>query len=366
MRSTVGTRDPWLDNAKMALVTLVVVGHAWTLLPQGRLPSHLYDFVYAWHVPAFVLVTGYLSRSFDYSPTRLWQLVRTVAVPYVAFECLMALFRVHVGGEELGTIFLDPHWPMWYLAALFCWRLLTPLFAPMPGGLALAVVLSLGAGMWAGDALDLARVVGLLPFFVLGLKARAEWLELLHGRFPRVLAVAVLAGIWYLSGYTDRFLSTEWLYYRTEYVDLDVSDERAMLIRAAVLVVGLAGALAFLALVPRRDGWFARMGAFTLVVYLCHGFVVKAALYAGVPGWAEGHPLLAVLLVTLGALATALLLAAPGVGSRLQHAVDPFGYARRRVDDAVALSEAARAVAATEDAAAPREHVPERTASLSV
>ena len=27
------SRDPWFDNAKMALVTLVVVGHAWTLLP---------------------------------------------------------------------------------------------------------------------------------------------------------------------------------------------------------------------------------------------------------------------------------------------------------------------------------------------
>ena len=27
------TRDAWFDNAKMALVLLVVVGHAWTLLP---------------------------------------------------------------------------------------------------------------------------------------------------------------------------------------------------------------------------------------------------------------------------------------------------------------------------------------------
>ena len=29
----VKVRDPWFDNAKMALVVLVVVGHAWTLLP---------------------------------------------------------------------------------------------------------------------------------------------------------------------------------------------------------------------------------------------------------------------------------------------------------------------------------------------
>ena len=28
-------RDPYFDNAKMLLVTLVVVGHGWTLLPDG-------------------------------------------------------------------------------------------------------------------------------------------------------------------------------------------------------------------------------------------------------------------------------------------------------------------------------------------
>ena len=110
----------------MALVLLVVVGHAWTLLPHTVLNDHLYDFLYAWHVPAFVFVTGYLSRSFTWAPRRLWQLVRTVVVPYVIFECALALFRIYVGGERLEDLFSDPHWPMWYLAALFFWRLAHP------------------------------------------------------------------------------------------------------------------------------------------------------------------------------------------------------------------------------------------------
>src|SRR3712207_2073955 len=125
----------------MALVTLVVVGHTWTLLPETMLNRHLYDFLYAWHVPAFVLVTGYLSRSFAYTSTRMWQLVRTVAVPYVLFECLLALFRVHVGGENLQNLFANPHWPMWYLSALFFWRLMTPIFRGVPGWVAGPVAL---------------------------------------------------------------------------------------------------------------------------------------------------------------------------------------------------------------------------------
>jgi len=60
------TRDPWLDNIKMTLVTLVVVGHSWGLLGATTLDLHLYDFLYYWHIPAFVLITGHLSRSFDW------------------------------------------------------------------------------------------------------------------------------------------------------------------------------------------------------------------------------------------------------------------------------------------------------------
>jgi fucose 4-O-acetylase-like acetyltransferase len=53
-------RDPWLDNAKMVLVTIVVVGHMMVLVPDGGAKSHTYDFIYYFHIPAFVLVTGYL------------------------------------------------------------------------------------------------------------------------------------------------------------------------------------------------------------------------------------------------------------------------------------------------------------------
>ena len=100
----------------------------WTLLSDAGAKVWLYDFLYYWHVPAFVIVTGYLSRNFDYSHDRLRALFRTVVVPYMVFELVLALFRVYVGHEDINDIWADPHWPMWYLAALFFWRLFTPLF----------------------------------------------------------------------------------------------------------------------------------------------------------------------------------------------------------------------------------------------
>jgi fucose 4-O-acetylase-like acetyltransferase len=338
-------RDPWFDNAKMALVLLVVVGHAWTLLPANTLNDHLYDFLYAWHVPAFVLVTGYLSRSFTYAPERLWQLVRTVVVPYVVFECAIALFRIHVGGEKLEDLFSDPHWPMWYLSALFFWRLLTPVFNRISRisaavAVAVAVVVSLVAGLYAGDTLDLARVLGLLPFFVLGLTATPERLERLRAPWARNGAVLVFVAIAVLATWTDTWARTEWLYYRSQYGELDVGDGRAVLTRAVLLLIGTLGACAFLALVPRVSGWFTRMGAATLVVYLFHGFAIKGAEYAGYLGWAADHAAVSLVVTTLAAAGLALLLAWRPVAAVLTHAVDPFGTAERHVQEAVRLADA--------------------------
>lgn len=336
-------RDPWLDNAKMALVTLVVIGHAWELLPPDELNSRIYDFLYAWHMPAFVFIAGYLTRTFDYSPERLWQLVRTVVVPYVVFECLLALFRLHVGGERLEDLFTDPHWPLWFLAALACWRLLTPLFLALPAVLAVlvAVLVSLAAGTMDADTvrfLDLARVLGFLPFFVLGLHTTSDRLELLRGPAVRWQAGAVLGGVWLLSARSDDLAGTQWLYYSVPYADLGATDAEGALTRLGVLAVGGAAGLAFLALVPRVDGWFTRMGSATLVVYLCHGFVVLGLGYAGFDDWAAQHPGQALpVTVVVGAL-LAIGLAARPVARRLELVVDPFGHAEQQVQQAVELT----------------------------
>ncbi len=353
------TRDPWFDNAKMALVTLVVVGHAWTLLPDTALDNQLYDFLYAWHVPAFVLVTGYLSKGFAWNRTRMWQLVRLVAVPYLIFEAAIALFRIYVGGEKLEDLFADPHWPMWYLAALFFWRLMTPVFKALPGvvPVVLAVAMSLAAGLYFSDTLDLARVFGLLPFFVLGLVTTPERLERLRSRAARVAAVVVFAVLAVLSRFTDQLAETEWLYYRARYDELVSSDLEAVVIRSVLLVIGTAGALAFLALVPRRGGWFARMGAASLVVYLFHGFAVKGAEYAGFGGWADQHAGLALVITTVAGVGLALLLAWRPVATRLTDVVDPFGYAERHTHKAARLADVVDVVVETpvEDLAAGLE-----------
>ena len=321
-------RDPFLDNAKLLLVTLVVVGHAWVLMPEAPSAFPAYTFLYAWHVPAFVVVTGYLSRGFTFSRANLRKLTRTVIAPYLVFETLLALFRIAVGKEHLGSpLYLDPHWPMWYLAVLFLWRLATPLLTRMPRPMAVAVVVSLLGGLVDSDVLDISRATGLLPFFVLGLTVTREQLERLARPRERVMAATAMVVAFVVAAFVAEPLSIEWLYWRSSYGAMGVPAWPGMAGRAGLIVVAGVLALSALALVPRSRRWFTPLGAASLVVYLCHGFAVKTAQYAGVGGLVERDEVTAFLLITGGAVLLALALAATPVARRLNRLVDPINTA---------------------------------------
>ena len=265
----------------------------------------------------------------------MWQLVRTVAVPYLLFECALALFRIYVGGEQLEDLFRDPHWPMWYLSALFFWRLLTPVFTRMPPRWRSRSPsrLSLVAGLYAGDTLDMARVLGLLPFFVLGLTR--------HAGAARAAPCqpGAAAPRWSSSSrsrcvatWTDRLAQ-----HRVALLPLAVRRARRRRRAgdahpAVLLAIGTARRLAFLALVPRVSGWFTRMGAARWSSTCSTGSSSRAPSTPATGLGRADHVRLAG--VTHARRRRRSPCCWPGRRwpRVLTHVVDPFGYAERHID----------------------------------
>src|SRR6476469_186875 len=80
--SACAKRDPFFDNAKFLLIVLVVIGHNWyPLIGQSRAVKAAYMVVYAFHMPAFVLLSGYFSRHFEATPVQVRKLIRGVLLP---------------------------------------------------------------------------------------------------------------------------------------------------------------------------------------------------------------------------------------------------------------------------------------------
>ena len=322
------SRDPFFDNAKLLLVTLVVIGHAWVLMPDAPSSFPAYTFLYAWHVPAFVVVTGYLSRSFRFTRPHLRKLLTTVVAPYLVFETLLATFRIVIGKESMGSpLYIDPHWPMWYLSVLFLWRLATPLLLRVPKPLVVAVAVSLLGGLIQSDVLDVSRATGLLPFFVLGLVMTREQLDRLAETRVRIWAAGAMVVAFVVAAVVAEPMNVEWLYWRSSYDAMNATVWQGLAGRLGMILVAGALALAALSLMPRSHRWFTPLGGASLVVYLCHGFFVKTAQYAGVGGLVEHDEVTAFVLITLASVLLALVLSATPVARRLNKLVDPISTA---------------------------------------
>ncbi|CUR57465.1 putative Acyltransferase 3 [metagenome] len=316
-------RDPWLDNVKLTLVTLVVVGHSWTLLASTDAQRQAYDFLYFWHIPAFVLITGYLSRSFSWNRRGFRSLVTTCVVPYVIFEAALYVLRSTLGENLDGPIWWVPHWAMWYLCVLLLWRLATPLLKRHPGWIPVSVVASLLVGLIPGDELALQRAVGLLPFFVVGLHLDRRALDALSAAWLKPVALAAFAWIWVVAGSMDDWGRSLFLLYDDSYAGLGWSAGTGMQVRLTVMAIGLLGAVAALILIPRGRSALTSLGSASLVVYLFHTFVITAADHAGWGDLDAGHPMLWMAVTTMLAIGLALGLASAPVARVLGPVVDP-------------------------------------------
>ncbi|WP_405872762.1 acyltransferase family protein [Streptomyces sp. NBC_00005] len=320
-------RDAFFDNAKYLAIVLVAMGHSWEPLKgDSRVLEGVYTVVYSFHMPAFIIISGYFSRSFDMRPDRLRRLVTGVLVPYVLFETAYSLFKRYGDHDPSMTVsLLDPWYLTWFLMALFIWRLTTPLWKcvrwPLP--IALGVAMFGAVSPEIGDDLDLQRVLQFLPYFVLGLCMKPEHFQMVRTRRMRILSVPVVAAALVFGWWAVPRMNTAWFYHRDAAQELAAPWWTGPVMVLALFGCSLLLTACFFAWVPRRRMWFTALGAGTLYGYLLHGFVVKAGDFYGWfdHGWMRKP--LGEIAVTVAAAAIVTVLCTPPVQRVFRFAMEP-------------------------------------------
>ncbi|MFJ5935710.1 acyltransferase family protein [Streptomyces sp. NPDC093071] len=303
------------------------MGHLWPAVIEGsRATRGLYMLVYAFHMPVFILISGYLSRSYTGRPDQLKRLLTGVAVPYLFFEVAYTLFIRWGTGAFRPFSLLRPSYLMWFLIALFVWRLTTPFWRvvrwPVATSLMIAGLASVTPAI--GAALDLTRVLQLLPYFVIGLSMRPEHFALLRRRPVRIVSAVVLAAAVPFFYWQAPAFHLNWFYRSRSVQEMGADVEWGMFLVAALFLGTLVLAAAFLSLVPGTRRWFTVLGAGTICGYVLHGFLIRGAQYLGL---FEDHPWLTTapgrVAVTLVALTAMTLLCTPPVRKALKWVTEP-------------------------------------------
>jgi fucose 4-O-acetylase-like acetyltransferase len=289
-----GRRIPLWDNARFACIVLVVMGHA---IQRQTLDSDnaltLYLFIYAFHMPAFAIISGYFSKASPPGTRQMRRLLTDFVVPYVIFETIWSLVQFLVEGRPAFNP-TEPSWTLWFLLALAIFRLVLPYLVLVRWPLAWAVLLSVGVGYLPNvdSTFSLSRAIGILPFFVLGWTLRQwglveRWSRLGASVWAwRALALAVFAGwlvavVANIQAFRDMHLQ-HWFFYDDSYPDIGAPEWWAGLVRLGLILLAAVLSAAFFVLIPRRETFFSAFGQATMYVYLLHSFVLYPLRESGV------------------------------------------------------------------------------------
>lgn len=309
-------RDPFWDNVRFVAITFVVVGHAIEKLKGADTMAALYFAIYAFHMPLFAFLCGRFATA-EPRPGAPAAMVRQLLVPYVLFSVVWAVLQAAVNGEARLDL-ASPFWHLWFLVALAVWRLVLPAIAALRYPVLTSVVIGLTAGYFdaVGWMLDGGRILGMLPFFVLGWSLRNRGLPgAARDLRVRALAAAVLAAApvvaWLTIDVVRQMQLRAWVQMESNYVDLAAPEWWAGLLRLGLYGVAVVLGAAVLVLVPRGRGRMSRWGAATMYVYLLHLFpIYLLRKLTGVEAWFDSLPRFA-LAVAAGVLLSVLLSTGP-------------------------------------------------------
>lgn len=258
------------DNLKVLLLFLVVVGHIYDLyLNDSAFFRVIYVFVYLFHMPLFVFVSGYLSKNIN-KPIK--DLLSTLIIPYLVFNSIWYLINLYLSGESTFSIF-TPYAYLWYLVSLFSWRVLLKYLIRIPYILPISFLIAVLAGFLPIDRfLSLSRTMTFLPFFLLGFYCQKDHIDKIK-RIPKSIAVIVLTvGFILAVAFVNMDINKEILWLIGPYSKYELTNFEGVLTRVLFYIVCIALSLAVFRFVSNKEYSISTIGRNTMVIYLGHMF----------------------------------------------------------------------------------------------
>ncbi|MFD1606348.1 acyltransferase family protein [Oceanobacillus luteolus] len=271
-------RNAYFDNARVVLIFLVVFGHIiQPFITESTGMNTLYMWIYMFHMPAFILVSGFFAKGAGDSGY-IWNLVKKLIMPYLIFQIIYTGYYFLIGKPDWQAGLFYPHWSLWFLFSLFGWHILLIFFKKLKPGysIGLALLIGIGVGYFSeiGHTFSLSRTFVFFPFFLIGYWLTEKQLMLVKRNIVKRVGLVVMAVFALLIYYLPE-INTGWLLASKSYGDLGVEWYGGFV---RLLVYGLSSlmVISILAWIPSANiKGVTYLGARTLYVYLLHGFFIQ-------------------------------------------------------------------------------------------
>ncbi|NGU67703.1 acyltransferase family protein, partial [Clostridium perfringens] len=288
-------RNYLIDNSKGLLIFLVVLGHSLEFIRKDyEVARLLYVFIYEFHMPVFVFISGYLSKNVEKGRKNA---VRNFLTPFLLFNIIWNLITLvgplFLKGEftslpsEQTFSFFTPGWALWYIFAMFLWKILLPDFLKFKN----IFILSIIAGIFVklsgefGSYMALSRTITFAPFFLAGYYSSEEKLKRFRkftrfnilNKLPSIIIViiGVLIALIFVN-YSN--IADEFFWADRSYSNFNIEIFTGILLYIAVYIIGFAFVYVFINLMPENQTFLSKIGKNTLSVYFLHTYFIGSIL----------------------------------------------------------------------------------------
>ena len=331
-------RNYLIDNSKGLLIFLVVLGHSLEFIRKDyELARLLYVFIYEFHMPVFVFISGYLSKNVEKGRKNA---VRNFLTPFLLFNIIWNLITLvgplFLKGEftalsnEQTFSFFTPGWALWYIFAMFLWKILLPDLLKFKN----IFILSIIAGIFVklsgefGSYMALSRTITFAPFFLAGYYSSEEKLKRFR-KFTRfnilnkvpsilILIIGVLIALIFVN-YSN--IADEFFWADRSYSNFNIEIFTGILLYIAVYIIGFAFVYVFINLMPENQTFLSKIGKNTLSVYFLHTYFIGSILGLTSLMSSNSGKLLALI---VGSLIVTFILSRDGVARFFNKFLDKF------------------------------------------
>lgn len=274
MSTATKPRDYLFDNYKTLLIFLVVVGHfVGPSVSDNKFLLLLKWFIVSFHMPAFIFISGYFAKK----ELPFLKIVQKLAVPYIAYEIIYYLWYTFIVHKETGLRLLRPKFTLWYLLALFLWRIVTPYVRKIPGHMMLAFIggLLIGFSNMENNFLTIPRALVFYPFYLAGISFDRTTLEKFRTPKGKLLSLIsiLLVLIFLIFVGLNKLAPMQVFYGRYNYLSMRQGIFEGLFWRIGAYMIGFILTFSLMILMTDKKLSVSYIGTRTMGIYLFHGLL---------------------------------------------------------------------------------------------
>lgn len=274
-------RDAFWDSLKFVLIFFVVYGHMIeTYAPDNSFNRAMYNFIYTFHMPFFMYVSGLFSQIKDRAKYRHGILI--ILETFIVFQLIRCIKPILSGGTfHIDYHIFYPKGTLWYLAYLAVYRIfiyLMPKRCLNKHPKTIIIISFIIALFWGFIPIGcFEKLLSFFPYFILGYYSYQINIKERIKKIPLLISVIGIMSIFIFIYYAINYNICYIIYYEASYYlkDPGISPEVFCLSRMVAYISAIIISIIIMRIVLYKNV-FPQYGSKTLFIYMYHTFIVLA------------------------------------------------------------------------------------------